>query len=106
MIFIDESIKPNSKKSNQLITFRGILLPVDWDEDGHVIALVLSGTDEKEYQIEVNDKKAELFALLQKEVEVTGLLRERAGNSVIVLNNYRMCERNRRTYYSNRQERR
>jgi len=72
---------------------------VDWDEDGHVIALALLGTDEKEYQIEVNDKKAELLALLQKEVEVTGLLRERAGNSVIVLNNYRMCERNRKTYY-------
>lgn len=99
-------MKPKSKKSNQLITVRGILLPVDWDEDGHVIALALSGTDEKEYQIEVNDKKAELLALLQKKVEVTGLLRERAGNSVIVLNNYRMCKRNRKTYYSNRQERR
>ena len=79
---------------------------MDWDEDGHVIALALSGTDEKEYQIEVNDKKTELLALLQKEVEVTGLLRERTGNSVIVLNTYRMCKRNRKTYYSNRQERR
>jgi hypothetical protein len=106
MISIDESMKPKSKKSSQLITVRGILLPVDWDEDGHVIGFALSGTDEKEYQIEVNDKKAELLALLQKEVEVTGLLRERAGNSVIVLNNYRICERNSKTYYSNRQERR
>lgn len=99
-------MKPRAKKTNQLITIRGILLPVDWDEDGHVIALALSGTDEREYRIEVNDKKAELLALLQKEVEVTGLLRERTGNSVIVLTTYRMCKRNRKTYYSNRQERR
>jgi len=83
-----ESMNPKSKKSNQLITVRGILLPVDWDEDGHVIALGLSGTDEKEYQIEIRNKKAELLALLQKEVEVTGRLRERSGNSVIVLKNY------------------
>jgi hypothetical protein len=99
-------MKPKSKKNNQLITVRGILLPVDWDENGHVIALALSGTDEKEHRIEINDKKAELLALLQKEVEVTGLLRERAGNSVIVLNHYRICKRNRKTYYSNQQERR
>ena len=79
---------------------------MDWDEDGHVIALALSGTDEKEYQIDLNHRKAELLALLQQEVEVTGLLRERAGSSVIVLNSYRMCKRNRKTYYSNRRERR
>jgi hypothetical protein len=83
-------MKPKSKKSNQLITVRGILLPVDWDVGGQVIALGLSGTDEKEYQIEVNDKKAELLALLQKDVEVTGLLRKRAGSSVIVIKNYRL----------------
>jgi hypothetical protein len=83
-------MKPKPKESNHLITLRGIFLPVDWDEEGHVIAFALSGIDEKEYQIEVNDKKAELLALLQKEVEVTGLLRERAGNSVIVLKNYRL----------------
>jgi hypothetical protein len=79
---------------------------MDWDENGHVIAFELSGADEKEYQIEVNDKKAELLALLQKEVEVTGLLRERTGNSLIVVRHYRMCKRNRKTYYSDRQERR
>ena len=99
-------MKQKSKKSNQLITVRGILLPVDWDENGHVIALALSGTDEKEYRIEVNDKKAELLALLQKEVEITGLLRGRAGNSLIVLSDYRVCKNNRKTYSSNRQERR
>ncbi len=87
-------MKPKSKRTNHPITLRGILLPQDWDEEGHVIAFALSGTDEKEYQIEVNDKKAELLALLQEEVEVTGLLRERTGNNLIVVSNYRMCKRN------------
>jgi hypothetical protein len=83
-------MKSRSKKRNPLITIRGILLPMDWDEDGNVTALGLSGVDEKDYQIEAKTKKAELLALLQKEVEVTGLLRERVGNRVIVLKNYRI----------------
>jgi len=106
LISRDESMKRRSKRSNELFTVSGILLPMDWDEDGHVTVLALSGIDEKEYQIEVKDKKTELLALLQKEVEVTGLLRERAGNSVIILNNYRMCKRNRKNHDSDRRERR
>jgi hypothetical protein len=106
LISEDELMKRRSKRSNELFTVRGILLPMDWDGDGHVTAFALSGIDEREYQIEVDDKKEELLALLQKEVEVTGLLRERAGNSVIILNNYRMCKRNGKTQDSNRRERR
>jgi hypothetical protein len=83
-------MKGKSKRSNELVTLRGILLPMEWDEDGHVIAVGFSGTDEKEYQIEVKEKKAELLRLLQKKVEVTGLLREWAGNRVIVLKDYKL----------------
>jgi hypothetical protein len=82
-------MKPKSKKSSQLITLRGIILPIDWDKDGNVITLGLSGTDEKEYRIEVKAKKPELLALLQKEVEVTGLLKEEAGTRTILLKRYR-----------------
>jgi hypothetical protein len=85
-------MKPKTKKSNPLITIRGILLPMDWDENGHVIAFVLSGIDEREYRIEAKTKKAKLLALLQKEVEVTGLLRKQAGNRVIILKNYRIVQ--------------
>jgi hypothetical protein len=83
-------MKQKSKRSNKLITVQGILLPVDWNKDGHVIALGLSGIDEKEYRIEAKTKKADLFAHLQKKVEVKGWLREHAGNRVIVLKNYRI----------------
>lgn len=83
-------MKGKSKRSNELVTLRGILLPMEWDEDGHVIGVGFSGTDEKEYQIEVKEKKAELLRLLQKKVEVTGLLREWAGNRVIVLKDYKL----------------
>jgi hypothetical protein len=82
-------MKQKSKRKDKLISLRGIILPIDWDKDGNVIALGLSGTDEKEYQIEVKAKKQELLGLLQKEVEVTGLLKEEAGTRTILLKRYR-----------------
>jgi hypothetical protein len=82
-------MKQKSKRRDKVISFRGIILPTDWDKDGNVIALGLSGTDEKEYRIEVKAKKPELLGLLQKEVEVTGLLKEEAGTRTILLKRYR-----------------
>lgn len=82
-------MKQESKRRDKLISLRGIILPIDWDKDGNIIALGLSGTDEKEYRIEVKAKKEELLDLLQKEVEVTGLLKEEAGTKTILLKRYR-----------------
>jgi len=82
-------MKQKSKRRDKLISLRGIILPTDWDKDGNVIALGLSGTDEKEYRIEVKAKKPELLGLLKKEVEVTGLLKEEAGTRTILLKRYR-----------------
>jgi 5S rRNA maturation endonuclease (ribonuclease M5) len=82
-------MKQKSKRRDKLTSLRGIILPTDWDKDGNVIALGLSGTDEKDYRIEVKAKKPELLGLLQKEVEVTGLLKEEAGTRTILLKRYR-----------------
>ena len=82
-------MKQKAKRREKLISLRGIILPFDWNKDGSVIAIGLSGIDEKEYRIEVKTKKSELLGLLQKEVEVTGLLKEEAGKRTILLKRYR-----------------
>jgi hypothetical protein len=86
----DESMKAKAKRDKELITLRGIIIPMGWDETGGVVAIGLSGADEEEYQIETNEKKGELLTFLRKEVEVTGLLRGQIGKRVIALKTYRV----------------
>ena len=82
-------MKQKAKRRDKLISLRGVILPFDWNKDGNIIAIGLSGIDEKEYRIEGKAKKSELLGLLQKEVEVTGLLKEEAGTRTILLKRYR-----------------
>lgn len=42
-------------------TVRGILIPVDWDEKGNVLAAAISGLDEQEYLIEQDEEGKELL---------------------------------------------
>lgn len=78
------------KEDDTLITFRGILLPMDWGENGEVISIGLSGEDENDYLIESSEEKVELLNLTQRAIEVSGKLRYRSGKKVIVLRKYRL----------------
>ena len=66
------------------ITIRGIVIPVDWDEKGKVIAAAISTHDEDEYLIERIYKGQELLDLLRREVEVRGLVREKENKKIRV----------------------
>jgi len=60
-----------------LITIRGIVIPVDWDEKGSVVALAISTPDEDEYFIDRDHHKGkELLHFIQEDVEVSGVVRE------------------------------
>ena len=74
-------------------TFRGILIPTDWDDNGKVTAIGLSGTDEKQYLIGKNEKLGELLGLIRREIEIIGPLLERAGRKVILTKRYRLISR-------------
>jgi hypothetical protein len=83
-------MRTRRKGDKRLITLRGILLPVDWDERGRIVAVGLSGIDEKEYVIQLTEKKEELLNLLKREVEVTGELRNGAGSNILILRHFKV----------------
>ena len=66
-----------------MIRGRGIIIPIDWDEHGNVVAVGISTHGEGEYCIENQGKGKELKALTTKEVEVIGEVRRKNGKKII-----------------------
>lgn len=60
-------------------TIRGTIFPVEWDEKDNVVRVVIDTPDQDGYLIERNKKGKELLDLLQREVEVSGTMREDEG---------------------------
>ena len=49
-------VDEKEKAGNNLLSIRGIVIPADWDEEGNVVAVAVSGFDEVEYLVENNEK--------------------------------------------------
>jgi 5S rRNA maturation endonuclease (ribonuclease M5) len=73
------------KEGGKVITIRGIVIPVDWDEKGTVIAAALSTHNEEEYSIDHDYKGEELLRYIQKEVEVSGVARKSNNKKKITI---------------------
>lgn len=74
---------------DKLITIRGIVIPVDWDEKGSVVALAISTPDEDEYFIDRDHHKGkELLHLIQEELEVSGVVREEEDKKILTIQKY------------------
>ena len=71
------------KEGGKVITLRGIVIPVDWDEKGTVIAAALSTHNEEEYSIDCDYKGKELLRYIQKEVQVSGVARKSNNRKTI-----------------------
>lgn len=68
---------------------RGVVLPMDWDDQGNVVRIAISSHDEMEYMVEKDDKGRELLAFIRKEVEVSGEVGEKNQKKVIRVKKYR-----------------
>jgi len=68
-----------------MIKTKGIIVPVDWNEDGVAIAFAVSTFDEDEYVLESGISREELMALIREEVEVWGELRVESGKKTIAV---------------------
>ncbi|NIS75382.1 MAG: hypothetical protein GTO08_08910 [Deltaproteobacteria bacterium] len=70
-----------------MITVKGILTVLDWDDAGNALGLVLSSFHEEEYVIDTSSLSSlDLTELIREAVEITGtLVEERKGRKVIRL---------------------
>ncbi|MFP3869791.1 MAG: hypothetical protein ACLFVT_02775 [Syntrophobacteria bacterium] len=74
---------------NRLITIQGLVVPVEWDEGGRIIATAISTYLEEEYLIELDTCGQELSALLRQNVQVSGTVRQDdCGNKIITVRKY------------------
>jgi hypothetical protein len=68
-----------------MIKVRGIIIPVDWDDEGVAIAFSLSTYDEAEYLLESGLAREDLLARTQEAVAVSGRLKIENGRKVLLV---------------------
>jgi len=89
------------EKNHRLTTIKGIIIPVDWDEKGNAVSVVVSTHTEEEYLVSNDSKGKELLNFIREGVEVTGLVKEVAGIKIIKVKNIAKCKLLNNTYESN-----
>jgi len=75
--------KKKGKDSSSLVTLRGVVIPVDWDSEGKVIANAISTHHEDEYLIVDEENTIEMNNLINEEVEITGIYKKRGDKKII-----------------------
>ena len=74
------------KNKNNIVTLKGIVIPVSWDNKGNVVAIAISTDREEEYLICNDNKGKKLFNFIQDLVKVRGKIKEVAGIKLIKIN--------------------
>jgi hypothetical protein len=84
------SVNNKSKKS----VISGVVIPAQWDTNGRVITVTIHTHDEKVLLVEHTKIGNNLLDFIQKEVEVTGKIRERLdGKTSIGIKSYRLVDK-------------
>jgi hypothetical protein len=84
-------VKKKRGTDNELTEVRGIVIPVDWDDEGNALAAAISSPDEQEYLIKQNAKGKELVRLMRQEIEVSGIVRKGIkGCKTVTVKDYRL----------------
>jgi hypothetical protein len=76
------------KAKNNPITIHGLIIPIEWDEKGNVIAISVSTFAEEEYLIEKDEIGKRLISFLRQEIEISGLYRLKEGRKIIRVKGY------------------
>ena len=86
-----KEVKESKGTGDELTTIRGIVIPVDWDEDGNVLATAISSQDEHEYFVELDKKGKKMLGLIRRGIEVSGVVRKIIkGRKTITVKSYRL----------------
>ena len=79
---------------DELTTIRGIVIPVDWDDEGNALAAAISSPDEQEYLIKQDAKGKKLLGFIRQEIEVSGVLKKAIkGRKIIKVKTYGLKRR-------------
>lgn len=74
---------------NELTSVLGIVVPVDWDDNGVPLATAILGPNKNEYYVEQDERGAELLAVVTRVVEVKGVIKKAGqGQKVIKVESY------------------
>ena len=68
-----------------MVSIQGIVVPIDWDDDGNVTSVAIATRAEEEFLIRNSDKVEELKRLLRQEVEVHGEMTLEGSQKVILV---------------------
>ena len=84
-----KEVKKKERTGYELTTVRGIVIPVDWDEEGNALAVAILGAGEEEHLVEQDEGGKKLLELMQQEVEVSGVVKEGIqGHKTIAVKSY------------------
>jgi len=75
--------KTKDKDSSSLVTLRGVVIPVDWDAEGKVIATAISTHHEDEYLIVDEENIIGRNNLINEEVAITGVYKKKGNKKII-----------------------
>ncbi len=81
-------MQKGSATQENVVTVSGVVIPVDWDSNGRILAAAIATRDEDEYRIDERDKGRKLLGLIHENVEVSGEVREEEGRKVIWVKQY------------------
>ena len=73
------------------MTIKGIVISVDWDNNGNAVAVAISTHGEEEYIVYNDNKGKKLFKHIQESVKVKGEIMEVAGIKLIKINETERC---------------
>jgi len=82
--------KSHEDAVSKMIRIRGIVIPVEWDEEGNVVSVAVSAHDEDEYLIDGQGRGEEFKALMRREVEIRGELREERKKKIVTVKEYNL----------------
>ena len=79
-----------AKAETQQIT--GLVIPVEWDQQGKVKAVAIAAFDESNYRVALGGKGAELVSRLKREVTVWGRVECLAEGKTILIERFQMSK--------------
>jgi hypothetical protein len=64
--------EPMKNENGARTILRGLVTPIDWDDDGKAVDISINSFDEQEYPVYMDTKGKKLISFIRQEVEVKG----------------------------------